>query len=175
MDGALPEVKQARHQPGPVGARPPGVFGMPAHPGSSGVAASSRMSSARRRDTVPEVALRRALHAAGMRFRVVHPVPGNRRRTIDIAFTRRRLAVFVDGCFWHGCAEHGTAPRANADWWGEKIATNQSRDRDTDRLLIEAGWSVLRVWEHVEVSRAVEVVQAELLLSASTSRRMFQA
>ena len=90
------------------------------------------MSVAPRRDTAPELALRRALHAAGYRYRVVHPVPGNRRRSIDIAFTRAGVAVFVDGCFWHGCPEHGTRPRANSDWWSTKLAANHARDEDTD-------------------------------------------
>lgn len=135
---------------------------MPVHPGSSGTEASARMSAARRRDTAPELALRRALHAAGLRYRVVFPVPGNRRRTVDIAFTRARLAVFVDGCFWHGCPKHGTQPRANAGWWEAKIATNQARDRDTDRLLEEAGWTVLRLWEHVSPGDAVAEVREVL-------------
>lgn len=120
------------------------------------------MSVAARRDTAPEVALRRALHAQGRRFRVVYPVPGNRRRTIDIAFTRARVAVFVDGCFWHGCPEHGTQPRANSDWWTTKLAANKARAEDTDRLLHEAGWRVVRVWEHEDVVTAVQKVGAAL-------------
>ena len=86
------------------------------------------MSGLRRRNTVPELAVRRLLHAAGLRYRVVYPVPGQRRRTIDIAFTRPRLAVFIDGCFWHGCRAHGSQPRANSEWWRHKIAANQARD-----------------------------------------------
>lgn len=123
------------------------------------------MSRAPRRETAPELALRRALHAAGHRFRVVYPVPGNRRRTVDIAFTRARLAVFVDGCFWHSCPEHGTRPRANAAWWAGKLETNRSRDADTDRLLREAGWSVVRIWEHEDVPAAVAKVEDALDLS----------
>ncbi|GAA5161349.1 very short patch repair endonuclease [Ornithinimicrobium tianjinense] len=117
---------------------------------------------AARRDTAPEVALRRALHAQGRRFRVVYPVPGNRRRTIDIAFTRAKVAVFVDGCFWHGCPEHGTQPRANSGWWAAKLAANRARDEDTDRLLREAGWRVIRVWEHEDVATALARVQETL-------------
>lgn len=120
------------------------------------------MSVAARRDTAPEVALRRALHAAGRRFRVVYPVPGNRRRTIDIAFTRAKVAVFVDGCFWHGCPEHGTQPRANSDWWTTKLAANKERDDDTDRLLREAGWHVVRIWEHEDAPAALERVNSAL-------------
>ena len=131
---------------------------VPPHPGSSSPQVSARMSRAARRETAPELALRRALHADGYRFRVVHPVPGNRRRSIDIAFTRARVAVFVDGCFWHGCPEHGTQPRANSAWWTAKLAANRTRDADTDRLLREAGWQVVRVWEHEPVERAVAAV-----------------
>ena len=123
------------------------------------------MSRAPRRETAPELALRRALHAAGHRFRVVYPVPGNRRRTVDIAFTRARLAVFVDGCFWHSCPEHGTRPRANEAWWAGKLEANRSRDADTDRLLREAGWSVVRIWEHEDVPGAVAKVEEALDLS----------
>lgn len=120
------------------------------------------MSVAARRDTAPEMALRRALHAAGHRFRVVYPVPANRRRTIDIAFTRAKVAVFVDGCFWHGCPEHGTQPRANSDWWTTKLAANKARDEDTDRLLREAGWHVIRIWEHEDVGTGLARVRAAL-------------
>ena len=135
---------------------------VPPHPGSSSPQVSARMSRAARRETAPELALRRALHADGYRFRVVHPVPGNRRRSIDIAFTRARVAVFVDGCFWHGCPEHGTQPRANSAWWTAKLAANRTRDADTDRLLREAGWQVVRVWEHEPVEQAVAAVVAAL-------------
>lgn len=120
------------------------------------------MSVAARRDTAPELALRRALHAAGYRYRVVYPVPGNRRRTIDIAFTRARVAVFVDGCFWHGCPQHGTQPRANYAWWRTKLAANEVRDRDTDRLLNETGWRVVRIWEHEDLDAAVSAVTSAL-------------
>lgn len=135
---------------------------VPPHPGASSPQVSARMAVAARRDTAPEVALRRALHAAGYRFRVVHPVPGNRRRSIDIAFTRPRLAVFVDGCFWHGCPEHGTQPRANSSWWATKLAVNKARDTDTDRLLREAGWTVVRIWEHESVEKALATVATAL-------------
>ena len=131
---------------------------MPPHPGASSPAVSRRMSVAARRDTACELFLRRHLHAAGLRYRVNYPVPGNRRRTIDIAFTRAKVAVFVDGCFWHGCPEHGTQPRANADWWTQKLTTNQARDADTTALLEAAGWAVVRVWEHVEPAEAAQLV-----------------
>ncbi|MGH2777287.1 MAG: very short patch repair endonuclease [Actinomycetota bacterium] len=114
------------------------------------------MSRAKRRDTAPELALRRQLHALGLRYRIAYPVPGQRRRTIDVAFTRKHVAVFVDGCFWHGCSEHGTQPARNSAWWRRKIAANQARDLDTDRLLDEHGWTVVRVWEHENPAGAAE-------------------
>lgn len=80
------------------------------------------------------------------------------RRTADIAFTRVRLAVFLDGCFWHGCPEHHTQSKTNAGYWAEKVRTNQARDRDTDRRLKEAGWTVLRIWEHEPVAEAASRV-----------------
>jgi DNA mismatch endonuclease (patch repair protein) len=126
---------------------------------SPGGLLSTRMSRLARRDTKPEVELRRELHRRGMRFRVQIKVPGNNRRTIDIAFTRVRLAVYVDGCFWHGCPEHHVRPRANSEWWRWKIERNQARDRDTDRLLGDAGWSVLRIWEHESPESAADAVQ----------------
>ncbi|MBY9075947.1 very short patch repair endonuclease [Nocardioides sp. WL0053] len=117
------------------------------------------MSRLARRHTKPEVALRRELHRRGLRFRVQLPVPGNRRRTIDIAFTRVKLAVFVDGCFWHGCPEHGVKPSTNPEWWRWKLARNQERDADTTRLLEEAGWTVLRLWEHEDVLASASTVE----------------
>lgn len=123
------------------------------------------MSRARRRDTAPEVALRRQLHAAGLRYRVAYPVPGQRRRTIDIAFTRQKVAVFVDGCFWHGCPEHGTAPRANSEWWRRKLQANHARDLDTNDLLADLGWTVVRIWEHEDVRLAAAEVRTSLARS----------
>jgi DNA mismatch endonuclease (patch repair protein) len=103
------------------------------------------MSRMRRRDTGPELALRRALHRRGIRFRVhAANLPGRP----DIVLVRPRLAIFVDGCFWHGCAEHGVTPRANRSFWAEKIAGNQLRDRRNDQALIKLGWSPMHVWEH---------------------------
>jgi DNA mismatch endonuclease, patch repair protein len=101
----------------------------------------------RRRDTGPEMAIRRLLHASGLRYRVDAALPRMRRRA-DLVFSSARVAVFIDGCFWHGCPEHGTQPKNNAPWWAEKIRANKERDRDTDRRLAADGWIVLRVWEH---------------------------
>lgn len=98
--------------------------------------------------TGPEMMVRKALHKKGMRYRVQYPVPGHPRRSIDIAFPRSKVAVFVDGCFWHGCASHRTIPVNNRAWWKEKIEGNQKRDRETDEHLHAIGWTVLRYWEH---------------------------
>ena len=146
------------------------------HPGSSSAGVSARMSRARRRDTAPELALRRELHARGLRYRVAYPVPGQRRRTIDIAFTRAKVAVFVDGCFWHGCPDHGTKPRSNSAWWQEKLASNAARDADTDRVLTELGWQVVRVWEHDADRGAADLVEdcvRRRSVHAASSERAF--
>lgn len=120
------------------------------------------MSRQARRDTRPELAIRRELHRRGFRFRVDWPLPGLPRRRADIAFTRARVVVFVDGCFWHACPEHGTAARTNADWWAEKLACNVRRDRETDRFLRSAGWTVCRVWEHQDVAESADLVAAAI-------------
>jgi len=138
------------------------TFHVPSHPGAISPELSERMSRAARRDTAPELALRQELHRRGRRYRVVTRVPGRNRRTIDIAFTRARLAVFVDGCFWHGCPEHGTRPAHNSEWWVTKLAANEGRDRDTDQHLAKEGWAVLRIWEHVPAVQAADQVEAAL-------------
>lgn len=122
---------------------------------------SARMSRQRRRDTAPEMALRKELHRRGRRFFVDRPpLPGVRRRA-DLVFPRRRVAVYVDGCFWHRCPVHATAPKKNAEWWDAKLAGNVQRDRDTDARLAAAGWTVVRVWEHEDpVTAATRVVDA---------------
>lgn len=118
------------------------------------------MSIQRRRDTQPEVAVRRLLHASGLRYRVAYAVPGQRRRTIDVAFPRHRVAVFIDGCFWHGCPSHGTKPTANSEWWRRKLEANRARDADTTAVLQAAGWRVLRFWEHEPAADVVRAVHA---------------
>ncbi|MER7457509.1 very short patch repair endonuclease [Micromonospora sp. NPDC126480] len=127
---------------------------MPEGPVPSSASVSGRMRRQRRKDTAPELTLRRALHRAGLRYRIGFPVTGLPRRTIDIAFTRIKLAVFVDGCFWHGCSEHGTWPKANSAWWEAKILKNRARDRETTRQLEDAGWRVIRIWEHEPAENA---------------------
>jgi len=125
-------------------------------------ATRARMRRQGRRDTKPELALRRELHRRGRRFFVDRtPLPGHRRRA-DLVFPRLKVAVYVDGCFWHRCPEHGTSPRNNAQWWQEKLDENVARDRDTDRQLNAAGWTVVRVWEHVDVGEAAEAVEHAL-------------
>lgn len=119
------------------------------------------MQLTRRRDTPGELALRSALHAMGFRYRVDVTLPGTRRRA-DVVFRAARLAVFVDGCFWHACPKHATWPRANADWWRAKICGNVTRDRDTDRRLRAAGWRVLRFWEHEDPYKAAVMVKRQL-------------
>ena len=122
-------------------------------PSQSGSWASSdairrTMLGCRSRDTAPEKLLRSAVHRLGLRFRVCTRPIKEVRRTADIVFTRRKVAVFLDGCFWHGCPEHYVPPKTNPVYWSEKIDGNVRRDRDTDRKLSEAGWTVLRFWEH---------------------------
>ncbi|QTE30032.1 very short patch repair endonuclease [Pengzhenrongella sicca] len=120
------------------------------------------MSTLRRRDNDRELALRSALHKVGLRFRVAYPVPGLPRRSIDVAFTRFKVAVFLDGCFWHGCPEHGTNPRSNGAWWATKFAANGARDLDTNAHLEGAGWQVVRIWEHVPLDEAVSAIRVAL-------------
>ncbi|WP_092537478.1 very short patch repair endonuclease [Actinomyces ruminicola] len=123
---------------------------------------SARYAALPSRDTSPEVALRRALWRAGFRYRVQYVVPGLPRRKVDIAFTRKKVVVQVDGCFWHGCPEHCVPPTRNAEWWRWKIARNQARDHDTDEKLAALGWTVVRVWEHEPVDSAFALVVARL-------------
>ncbi|MEV7386672.1 very short patch repair endonuclease [Streptomyces sp. NPDC091215] len=127
------------------------------------------MSRQASKDTAAELTVRRLLHAAGLRYRVEYPVPGMARRRIDVAFTSVKVAVLIDGCFWHGCPEHATQPKANAEWWRQKLDRNMARDAETTQHLVAAGWEVLRFWEHeapedvaLRVAAAVEQRRAEL-------------
>ncbi|MFI8978322.1 very short patch repair endonuclease [Nocardia asteroides] len=123
-------------------------------------ATSARMSRQRRVDTTPELALRRELHRAGLRYFVDRPPIKGQRRRADVVFPRLHIAVYVDGCFWHRCPEHATDPKNNAQWWAEKLAGNVARDRATDAALAEAGWQVVRVWEHEDPRVAAEHIRA---------------
>jgi len=115
-----------------------------------------------RRDTKPELLIRRELHRRGHRYYVDRaPLPGLRRRA-DLVFPRLKVAVYVDGCFWHVCPLHGTIPRTNRNWWIAKLEANVCRDRDTDERLAAASWRSIRVWEHELLSVAVERVEQAL-------------
>lgn len=118
------------------------------------------MRANRRTDTKPELALRRALHGRGYRYRKDYrlDLANGARVRPDIAFTARRVAVFVDGCFWHVCPEHGTSPAANTWYWEPKLRRNVQRDRAADEALTAAGWEVVRVWEHESLEAAVTAV-----------------
>lgn len=121
---------------------------------------SSRMSRQRSKDTNIELRLRKVLHAMGLRYRVHRRPLSGYRRTADIVFGPARVAVFVDGCFWHGCPEHGTMPKANAAFWSEKIRRNTERDEDTRRALDESGWLAMQVWEHADPVEAATAIAA---------------
>lgn len=115
---------------------------------ASSPATRASMRGNRRRDTQPELAVRRILHAAGLRYRVDFPPLASMRNRADIVFTRARVAVFVDGCYWHGCPEHYWPSRSNTEYWGEKIQENRARDSRVNLALARAGWTVIRAWEH---------------------------
>lgn len=120
------------------------------------------MRANRRRDTRPELALRSELHRRGLRFRVdFAPVQGLRCRP-DVVFTRARVAVFVDGCFWHSCPVHGTRPTANGAWWAAKLDGNRARDRWNDAALAAEGWHVIRIWEHERPEEGADWVETFL-------------
>jgi DNA mismatch endonuclease (patch repair protein) len=117
------------------------------------------MQSNRSRDTKPELALRSAVFALGLRYRVAAKPLVGLRRTADLVFPRARVAVFLDGCFWHGCPEHHTVATANAEFWADKVEGNRTRDRDTDNRLRDAGWVSVRVWEHEDPAEAAGRVE----------------
>jgi DNA mismatch endonuclease, patch repair protein len=123
------------------------------------------MRRVRSRDTTPERRLRSALHRRGLRFRVDVPLPGLRRRRADVAFSRAQVAIFVHGCFWHGCPEHGSLPRNNRDLWRAKIERTTRRDRETADHLTAAGWTPVIVWEHDDVE--LVATQVERLVRAT--------
>ena len=134
---------------------------MAAPPASSGLALR-RMRTQPRRDTTPELALRRELHRRGRRYRIDRPVLAEGRRRHDIVFTRARLVVEVRGCFWHCCPAHGSSPKANSTWWRQKLARNVARDQETERMLEAAGWRLIVVWEHEDPTDAANRIEAAL-------------
>lgn len=116
---------------------------------------SRQMSAMPSRDTSTEMAFRRELHSRGLRYRThLKTLPGKP----DIAFTRARIAVFVDGCFWHRCPDHGTTPKNNGKWWADKLEANVARDRRNDDYLQRLGWITVHVWEHEDPSTAAEAI-----------------
>lgn len=145
---------------------------MPAYQSWASSPASRKvMQGNRSRDTSPELAVRRLLHAAGLRYRVAfRPLP-NLRRTADIVFTKPRIAVFIDGCYWHACPEHRTVARSNAVYWSEKLARNVARDADTTSQLEEAGWTVLRFWEHEDPADVAATVASAVRSQEPTDGR----
>jgi DNA mismatch endonuclease (patch repair protein) len=123
-------------------------------------------------NTKPEIALRSALHRLGYRFRVNYVIrEGGERVAADIVFTRYRVAVFVDGCFWHCCPVHGNQPRANSEYWSRKLQRNVERDRRVDQWLVDAGWRVIRIWEHEDPRAAVAQIRDALRHKSARSHR----
>lgn len=121
--------------------------------------ASLRMARVRQKGTDAELSLRKALHARGLRYRLHVPLLTKPRRVADIVFASARVAIFVDGCFWHGCPEHASWPKSNAQFWRDKIETNRARDADTDQRLRASGWRVVRVWSHDDAGDAAERIE----------------
>lgn len=118
-----------------------------------------RMRRQRSQNTKPELTLRSELHRRGLRYRLQLRIVEGTFRRVDIVFTKAKLAIFVDGCFWHSCPEHGTEPSNNRAWWREKLRANALRDEDTNRRLQATGWRVLRVWEHEDMGEIAERVE----------------
>lgn len=142
----------------------------------SSVEASSRLAKIRQKGTAAELALRRELHRDGLRYRVDYLVLKAPRRVADVAFPRLKIAVFVDGCFWHGCPIHASWPKANAEFWRSKIETNRARDVDTREKLEALDWKVIRIWEHEPAASAAQrimesVNEAKERKSKSSSMR----
>ncbi|WP_253866841.1 very short patch repair endonuclease [Mycobacterium asiaticum] len=133
---------------------------MPSDSWASSDAVRNIMRANRGRDTRPELALRRALHAVGLRYRVnTRPIPDSR-MTVDVVFPKARVAVEVRGCFWHGCPQHHRPSQRNAEFWATKIAGNVERDGRKHAALEANGWAVVIVWEHDDIAEAVERVAA---------------
>lgn len=130
---------------------------------------SRRMARVRRKGTDPEIAVRKELFRRGLRYRVDYEVLKKPRRVADVALPRLKIAIFIDGCFWHGCPEHATWPKQNAEFWRQKIEANRRRDADTNSRLFDAGWTVLRFWEHQPPIDAAEAI-AQTVAKANARR-----
>jgi DNA mismatch endonuclease (patch repair protein) len=141
-----------------------GAGGNRPYPPAASEGRSANMRAIKRTGTKPEEALRRALHRLGYRYRKDHRIDlsGGVRVRPDIVFTARKVAVFVDGCFWHVCPEHGRQPTVNEWYWAPKLRRTMERDRAADIALIAAGWRVVRLWEHVPLDDAKTAVIAAL-------------
>lgn len=145
--------------------------GTGSRPAASSELVRSRMSRQRRRDTQPELLVRRILHARGVRYRVDGNPESDLRCKADILWRQVRMAVFIDGCFWHGCPEHATRPKANEQWWADKLNGNIRRDRRMDAELTARGWKVLRFWEHEDPVGVADAICAQLDELRRTQRR----
>lgn len=133
--------------------------------------ASRRMGKVRQKGTGAEIALRQELFRIGLRYRVNFEVLKKPRRVADIVFPKLKIAVFVDGCFWHGCPEHATWSKSNADFWRQKIETNRARDSDSNLRLQASGWTVLRFWEHESPVEAAKTVAHMVTIARSKRLR----
>ena len=129
-----------------------------ANPNPSSEAAHNRMKAVKSKNTAPEKAVRSALHRMGLSFRVDERPIKDLNRKADILFRSVMVAVFIDGCFWHGCPIHGTKSKTNAEFWEQKIKRNKERDRDTDKRLKAEGWKVIRIWEHEDSEQAAQKI-----------------
>ncbi len=132
--------------------------------------ASRRMAKVRQKGTDAELALRQEMYRIGLRYRIDYEVLKKPRRVADVAFPGRKIAVFVDGCFWHGCPEHATWPKRNAEFWRQKIEANRQRDADTNTRLRAIGWTALRFWSHESPAKAAAIV-ARAVANADTKPR----
>ncbi|WP_144721085.1 very short patch repair endonuclease [Agrococcus jejuensis] len=129
------------------------------------------MRANRRRDTSPEIAVRRLLHARGLRFRVDLQVEPTVRSRPDIFFTKQRVAIYIDGCFWHRCPTHGTEPKANSDYWKPKLDRNVERDRKSTEALEDLGWVVLRFWEHERPAAVADAISSVITRASGQAGR----
>jgi DNA mismatch endonuclease (patch repair protein) len=160
-------VIPARRSRAGVAPAPADEAGLPSQSWAATAAVRKSMRANRSRDTKPELAVRSAAHRLGLRYRVdARPLPHVRCRA-DMVFTRWRVAVFIDGCWWHGCPIHHRPPSANADYWAGKVSRNMTRDRRTDQILTEASWLVVRIWEHEDPAQAAHRL-ADVIRSRQT-------
>lgn len=137
------------------------------YPNPASPEVTKRMREVRRRDTGPERLLRSELHRRGLRYRVEVPLKFLPRHRVDVVFSAARVAVFIDGCFWHACPQHGSLPKSNSAWWQGKFERVRQRDAETDERLRSHGWAVVRVWEHEAVQEAADRIEQLLTVRRS--------